>query len=186
MKKLLVFFVLLSSWAMAQAQWSVGLDARLAPWGDGRNNAGSDLVINYKLPVAGFFVMPSAGLFYKKYIYKIEWVGYNPSSPTDYKVPYKTYGYQTGFDLACVVGKGFNLGVGELAFFTGPRYAYAFARSDQAADFNRNSFDWRIGASYSIWKFTASAKVDIACLKFRKGYDEHQVPVLAIGLAYNF
>ena len=53
-----------------------------------------------------------------------------------------------------------------------------------------NSLDWRVGLSYSIWKITASVKCDIGLLRQMKhprtgGYDDKQVPVLGIGIAYN-
>ncbi len=125
--------------------------------------------------------MPSVGLFYQSFCYDdIIWV---PCAPPGCK----DKGYRTGFDITAVIGKDFKVGPGSLGLFTGPRYGYAFAQQKVSPEgFEPNNLDWRIGASYSMWKITASAKVDIACLKFRKGYDEHQVPVLAIGLAYNF
>ena len=186
MKKFIVFTVLLLSWVAAQAQWSVGVDARIAPWGQERKNAGTDIMVSYKIPVKSFYVMPSVGLFYKKYYEELDC---DPSW-------YVKHGYQTGFDLTVVAGKSFGLGIGTLSVFTGPRYAYAYAsRSHVFTDFIPNSFDWRIGVDYTFSKFTVSAKCDIATLKFQKDsdtpyhkakYTEHQVPALAIGLAYNF
>ncbi len=138
MKKVALFALsfLLFAIVGAKAQMSVELDARLAPWGgDMRENMGTDVVLNYKLSVADTYVMPSAGMFYKKYTKEIGWEYIIPGGGP-YNPPYKTYGYQTGFDFTVVIGKDFKLGVGKLGFFTGPRYSYAFARSQNASEFN--------------------------------------------------
>lgn len=181
MKKFLIVCAIFGSFIAAQAQWSVGLDARLAPWGEVRKNAGTDIVVNYKFNMRYFFVMPSAGLFYQNFYYDgINWI---PSPPAGCKEK----GYRTGFDITAVIGKDFKVGPGSLGLFTGPRYCYAFAQQKVSPEgFEPNNLDWRIGASYSIWKITASAKVDFACLKLNKAFNDHPVPVLAIGLAYNF
>lgn len=199
MKRFIVIIALMLSWFAAQAQWSIGFDARLAPWGDTQRNMGTDLVVNYKFSLSKFYLMPTAGFFYQKYT-KEENVlidGYYPWSGPDNgpNIPPEKYGfgYRSGFDLACVIGKSFDVGAGEIAVFTGPRYAYAFAQHTGAEVNNAhlpNSLDWRVGLSYSIWKITASVKCDIGLLRQMKhprtgGYDDKQVPVLGIGIAYN-
>lgn len=188
MKKLFILLTLLVSCVAAQAQWSVGLDACIAPWGsDNKKHMGTDITLNYRLPVSSFYVMPSVGLFYTNFFEEADWDGGKC---------YGNSGYQTGFDFALVVGKSFGVGIGKLSVFTGPRYAYAFAsKSNIGADYVPHNFDWRIGVDYSISKFTISAKIDIATLKLLKDeeyafgirkYSEHQVPTLAVGLAYHF
>jgi len=172
------------------AQWSVGLDARLAPWCNERQNYGTDIVVNYQLPIGSFFIMPSAGLFYQRFPEEGFWIVGNYGQKPDIK----NEGYRTGFDLTCVFGKQFNLGAGKAAIFTGPRYAYAFASHPEFEEFDpylQNTFDWRIGVSYSIWKITVSAKADISCLRMYKRElmvdDPHKQPTtLAFGVAYNF
>lgn len=198
MKKLFILLTLLVSCVAAQAQWSVGLDARIAPWGNDQKNMGTDIVANYKLPVGGFFIMTSVGFFYQKYTqnrnveyYYVDKRVQGQSSRDDIKYD---FGYRSGIDLTCVIGKSFSLGTGDFAIFTGPRYAYAYAeKPDESAFCNhlQNSFDLRVGASYTLWKITASAKCDIGLLRYLKqdnagDYNDRQVPILAIGVAYNF
>ena len=197
MKKIFALLVFVVSWAAAQAQWSVEVDARIAPWGGERANLGTDIVASYKLPVGGFYIAPSAGIFYKNYYQSTEYYG-GPNYPH--------WGYQTCVDVAVVAGKGFKLGSGMFSVFTGPRYGYAFAsKCHLQSDFVPHSLDWRLGVDYSFSKFTVSAKCDIAMLKYQKDtirsrynrqeeryedyickYDERQVSVLVVGLAYNF
>ncbi len=192
MKKiiLLSIFVVLSSVA-GFARWSVGADARIAPSGEMSESYGTDIVVNYQFPIHSFFIMPSVGLFYQSFTEKGVWIsGGNGEN-------LKNEGYRTGIDFTCVIGKPFNLGAGKVNVFTGPRYAYAFASNPEFEDFDpylQNSFDWRVGLSYSIWKITASAKVDFAFLRLYKKHDsdvyvdyvEKQPTTFAFGLAYNF
>ena len=180
MKKLFILLTILVSCVVAQAQWSVGLDARIAPWNTDNRNYGTDIVVNYQLNAGGLFVLPSAGLFYKCLKEEDMYLGLNGPSPHTYS----KNGYQTGFDVGIFIGKEFSLGPGALGIFTGPRYGYAFI-SDVCDPVNRNSLDWRIGVSYRIWKITASVKCDIGCLKYASYYNHRQVSTLAIGVAYN-
>lgn len=191
MKKIIVLLVLVLSWVAAHAQWSVGLDARIAPWGGKRANLGTDIVASYKMSVGSFYITPSAGLFYKNYYQRTEYDG-GPN--------YSHWGYQTGVDVAIVAGNSFKVGSGTFSVFSGPRYGYAFvSKSHLFNDFLHHSFDWRVGAEYSFGKFTVSAKCDIAMLKYQQDYvwkdsggehvyeyDERQVPALVVGVAYNF
>jgi len=190
MKRFILILTVTFAFLAANAQWSVGLDARFAPCNDVRQNVGTDITLNYQLNFGNLFVTPSIGFFYQKYTnstYEITGGGSFPHNQ----------GYRTGIDISAVAGLLFKLGIGKLGFFTGPRYGYAFASkkefdSSLFADYLPNSFDWRIGASYKIWKITASTKFDIACLKFKKkdsrGYssDYNQASSIAIGLAYDF
>lgn len=176
MKKLFILLTLLVSCVAAQAQWSVGVDARIAPWNTYCRNYGTDIVVNYQLNVGGIFIMPTVGFFYDRL--KKESVNLGPKYIKDAD--------QTGFDLGIFAGKEFSLGPGAFGVFTGPRYGYAFM-SDYVCDpVYRNSLDWRVGVSYKIWKITSSVKCDIGCLKYSPSYNHLQVPTLAIGVAYNF
>ena len=101
MKKLFILLTILVSCIAAQAQWSVGLDARIAPWGsDNKKHMGTDITLNYRLPVSSFYVMPSVGLFYTNFFEEADWDGGKC---------YGNSGYQTGFDFALVVGKSFGV-----------------------------------------------------------------------------
>ena len=197
MKKIIALLAFVVSWAVAQAQWSVEVDARIAPWGYNRANLGTDIVASYKLPVGGFYIAPSAGIFYKNFYQRTDYCG-GPN--------YSHWGYQTGVDVAVVAGKGFKVGAGTFSVFTGPRYGYAFAsKCHLQTDFVPHSLDWRVGVDYSFGKFTVSAKCDIAMLKYQKDairswynrqeeryedyiykYDKRHVPALVLGIAYNF
>lgn len=186
MKQIISFIALLFSFITVQAQWSVELDMRYAPANDIRQNIGTDILVNYKVNLGRFFVQPSVGLFYERY------------TNSSYEINGGTFpsnkGYRTGIDISAVGGMQFDLGLGKFGVFTGPRYGYAFAQKKECDhrffyDYLPNSFDWRFGISYSFWRLTASAKVDIACLNFKKSSShssEKQPTTLAIGVAYNF
>ena len=185
MKNVLVAIALLTSIVSVSAQWSVGVDARLAPFGETlKRYAGTDIVLNYSYDFCGsLYLMPSVGLFYKNYYDDNDWVGGPGRKGND---------YQTGIDFSIVAGKKFLLNKGFVSIFTGPRYGYAFVTNFYMVDPNRNSFDWRIGAAYKICKFLISAKFDIGCLNFAKddlGYKiikYSPTQTLVLGVAYDF
>lgn len=196
MKKLIVLITCLIMCVVVKAQWSVGFDARIAPWGDDQKNMGTDIVLNYNFGLKNnFFLMPSVGFFYQRYTTKddvIYYYSYVDGRGSGSQDKYD-YGSRSGVDFTLVIGKSFNLGAGSIALFTGPRYGYAYATKQIEvirSDYLRNTLDWRIGASYSIWKITASVKCDIGLLRYLKNhhvadYKDHQIPVLGIGISYN-
>ena len=182
MKRVLLFVVLVASCIVANAQWSIGADVRIDPFGGyaQQHHVGGDIVVNYSVDLpSNFYIMPTVGVFYRDYYSEVQVLGghsyYN--------------GYHLGFDLTMVAGWKFKIAKGHWSVFTGPRYAYACVSKAMNDELIRNSFDWRIGVSYSpISRITCSAKVDIGCLRLHKDprYDRKQTPTLAFGIAYNF
>ena len=183
MKRVLLFVVLVASCIVANAQWSIGADVRIAPFGryGEDHHVGSDIVVNYSVDMPlDFYIMPTIGVFYRGY-YSETWMDGGYHSYYDR--------YHLGLDLTMVGGWKFKIAKGHWSVFTGPRYAYACISKVWNDRLNRNSFDWRIGVSYSpISRITCSAKVDIACLRLDKDsrYSPKQTPTLAFGIAYNF
>lgn len=186
MRNLLVLFVLITSALGVNAQWSIGVDARLAPFGkEVKRNVGSDIVLNYSKDFAGsFYFMPSVGFFYKNYYGKDRF----PSEDARF-----TSFYQTGVDVSVVVGKKFRISKGYLSIFLGPRYGYSFAEKFRHFDPNRNSLDLRAGVSWTIKRITMSGKFDYGWLTLGKHDCEHDlvfigtyytIPTIAIGVAY--
>lgn len=186
MKKLVILLVLMATSVAASAQWSVGVDARLAPFGhyNSQRSIGTDISVNYTQDFKdGFFMMPSLGLFYKSH-FKDQWDG---------GTGFNIY-YQTGFDITVVFGKQFECSKGSFSIYTGPRYAYAYATKTLDMSISPNSLDWRIGIGYSINKITLSLKADIGCLKTKYRYKnvsnlegpEFHSTTFALGVAYNF
>ena len=182
MKRVLLFVVLDASCIVANAQWSIVADVRIAPFGryGEDHHVGSDIVVNYSVDMPlDFYIMPTIGVFYRGYYSEVKMEGGHNSYYDRYHL---------GLDLTMVAGWKFKIAKGHWSVFTGPRYAYACISKVWNDRLNRNSFDWRIGVSYSpISRITCSAKVDIGCLSQTDSrYSSKQIPTLAFGIAYNF
>ncbi len=158
----------------ACAQFGVGADLRLAPWGGHEGDyevlesrfIGSDIVANYKFELPkGFYLLPEVGFVYQS-MYKTDmkdyWIYYTPLGGTAENKDYPDKPYQVGFDVTALAG--YNLSR-HWSVFTGPRYGYSFVSNPEWVSYRRHHFDWRIGLDYTIGKWSISAKCDIAFLK---------------------
>ena len=76
MKRVLLFVVLVASCIVANAQWSIGADVRIAPFGryGEDHHVGSDIVVNYSVDMPlDFYIMPTIGVFIGAIILRSRW-----------------------------------------------------------------------------------------------------------------